>query len=470
MKWKIRLSILFFLFVQQLNAQIKVACIGASITYGALIDQPEKNSYPAQLQRMLGKGFQVTNYGVSGTTMLRAGDFPYVRTEQYRKALAAAPEIVIIDLGGNDSKQINRIKLNSFEADARQLISAFAQLPSRPRIILLLAIPSFQQDTTGIWDYTITKQVNPHIQQAALDNNVEVLDMHSLFTDQAALMPDQIHPNKLGATIMASRVAENILQKKNVSFNSFKKLPANRQITAFYGYAAAQFKYSNRNCIVVKPRWSAQGNPWVWRARFWGHEPQLDISLLERGFHIVYCDVAELFGNATAIKAWDDFYSLLTRSGLGKKPVLEGMSRGAVYALNWAAVNPGKVACVYIDNPVLDLKSWPAGMGAVKAAPKEFEEFKRAYHLTDSASVAAFAGSPIDKVAQIVKGNYPILILCADADEAVPPAENTKLFVSRMRAQNGKVQVIHKPGFKHHPHSLPNPSSITCFVLQQVKL
>ncbi len=34
---------------------------------------------------------------------------------------------------------------------------------------------------------------------------------------------------------------------------------------------------------------------------------------------------------------------------------------GAVvlYVFNWAAENPDKVACVYVDNPVLDLQSWP---------------------------------------------------------------------------------------------------------------
>lgn len=469
MSWKIRLSALFLFLTHQLCAQTKVACIGASITYGALIDQPEKNSYPAQLQRMLGKAFQVANYGVSGTTMLNTGDYPYTKTPQYQQALADAPDIVIIDLGGNDSKLINRGKLNAFEADARKMIRAFTQLPSHPRIVLLLAIPSFVQDTTGIWDQTIVKQINPHIQQAALDNNVEVLDMHALFIDQKALMPDQIHPNKEGATIMAARIADNILQQKNVNFDSFKKLPDSKKINAFYGYAAAEFNYNNRSCIVVKPRWTAKGQPWVWRARFWGHEPQLDISLLERGYHIVYCDVAELFGNATAIKAWDDFYKLLIQAGLNRKAVLEGMSRGAVYALNWAAVNPDKVCCVYLDNPVLDLKSWPAGLGAVPVSQVEFEQFKSDYNLKDSAAVARFAGSPIDQTSQIVKGKYPILILCADADEAVPPQENTNLFAERIRAQKGHIEVLYKHGFKHHPHSFPNPSPITNFILKHSK-
>ena len=34
--------------------KIKVACVGNSVTYGAGIENREVNSYPAQLQRMLG--------------------------------------------------------------------------------------------------------------------------------------------------------------------------------------------------------------------------------------------------------------------------------------------------------------------------------------------------------------------------------------------------------------------------------
>src|ERR1700733_8141303 len=101
------------LFVLQfsVNAQnkLKVACIGASITYGARIENREQNCYPTQLQQMLGNNYQVTNYGVSGTTLIKKGDLPYWNTNEYKTALAANPDIVIIDLGGNDSKLINRI-------------------------------------------------------------------------------------------------------------------------------------------------------------------------------------------------------------------------------------------------------------------------------------------------------------------------------------------------------------------------
>jgi lysophospholipase L1-like esterase len=459
------------LFVLQVSAnaqnKLKVACIGASITYGAKIENREQNSYPAQLQHMLGNNYEVTNYGVSGTTLLKKGDLPYWNTNEYKTALAANPDVVIIDLGGNDSKLINRIYLNDYEADYRQFIQSFAQLPSHPRIVLLLAMPSFEKDTTGIWDPVIVKQVNPHIQQVAFDNKVEVIDMHSAFVDKEAITPDKIHPNKEGATIMAQTIYENIAQKKDTAFNIFQNLKTAYKLSSFYGYECADFTFDNRACKIVKPKWSAPGHPWIWRARFLGHEPQTDISLLQCGFHLVYCDVAELLGNNESIKYWNDFYNLVYKAGLGKKAVMEGMSRGGVYVFNWAAVNPNKVACVYVDNPLLNIPSWAEGHMKIPAIKDDmFEAFKKDYNITTDEQVREFKNSPIDKVKQIVKGKYPILILCADEDEAVSPADNTLLFEKRVKALNGNITVIHKPGFKHHPHSLPNPKPITDFILK----
>ncbi|MBO9563419.1 MAG: hypothetical protein J7621_11620 [Niastella sp.] len=458
--------IFFFFLAAPCSAVLKVACIGASITYGHGIDNREQNSFPAQLQSLLGKDYTVNNYGVSGTTLLRKGDRPYWSTAQYQAALNSLPDIVIIDLGGNDSKLINRVHLGEYEADYAAFIQSFRQLASHPRIVLLLPIPSWLSDTAQIYDRVIVKDIIPRIQRVAFDEKVEVVDMHSLFVDKADLVPDRIHPNAVGATIYAKRLFELISAKRDIAFDFFPRIPMPIKESSFYGYACADFSFLNRNCKVVKPKWTAPNRPWIWRARFWGHEPQADIALLERGFHIVYCDVAELFGNREAIATWNSFYALMIKHGLARKVVLEGMSRGGVYAFNWAAENPTRVAGVYVDNPVLDLKSWPAGLGRLPAYPKEAALFKADYGLTTDEQVKQFTGSPIDKVDRIVKGRYPIFILCADADEAVAVEENTIPFEKKVKELKGDITVIYKPGAKHHPHSLPNPTVIVEFVLR----
>ncbi len=458
--------LLLLLAAMPCAAITKVACIGASITYGHGIDQRELNSFPAQLQQLLGKDYTVSNYGVSGTTLLRKGDRPYWNTSQYQAALNSLPDIVIIDLGGNDSKGINRVHLGDYEKDCADLIQAFRQLSSHPRIVLLLPIPAYLTDTAQIYDRVIVKDIIPRLQRVAYAEKVEVVDMHSLFVDKESLMPDKIHPNKEGATIYARRLYELISAKRDTAYDIFPRIPEPITVSSFYGYDCADFTFLDRKCKVVKPKWSAVKRPWVWRARFWGHEPQADIALLERGFHIVYCDVAELFGNRKAISLWNSFCALLTKNGLAKKTILEGMSRGGVYAFNWAAENPTRVAAVYVDNPVLDLKSWPAGLGRLPASPKEAERFREDFQLTTDEQVKQFKGSPIDKVDKIVKGHYPILILCADADEAVAPEENTIPFEKMVKALKGNITVIYKPGFKHHPHSMPNPTPIVDFIVK----
>jgi alpha-beta hydrolase superfamily lysophospholipase len=182
----------------------------------------------------------------------------------------------------------------------------------------------------------------------------------------------------------------------------------------------------------------------------------------------VYCDVAELLGNEEAIKAWNDFYALLHGAGLSGKAVMEGMSRGGVYVYNWAATNPTKVAAVYVDNPLLNIRDW-ATKSLDKGSSTMLGDLKKAYGLTTDEQVRNFKGGPIDEVNEIVKGNYPSLILCADEDEAVSPATNTNLFETMIKERKGKIKVIHKPGFKHHPHSLPDPAPIVDFILNAVK-
>ena len=252
-------------------------------------------------------------------------------------------------------------------------------------------------------------------------------------------------------------------------YNIFDSIPFEKKFSSFHGYQCADFVFNGRKCKVVKPNKPASHRNWIWRARFWGHEPQTDLALLEKGFHVVYCDVVELFGNTEAIRLWNEYYALLTKAGLATKAVLEGMSRGGVYIYNWAAANPTKVACIYADNPVLDLTSWPGiQYKSNNERKKEWETFKQAYRLGSDEEALQFKGSPIYKVKEIVAGGYPMLHVCGDADEVVLMSENTLPFADKVKALGGRITIIHKPGFKHHPHSLPDPKPIVDFILSAV--
>src|SRR5947209_7370752 len=62
-------------------------------------------------------------------------------------------------------------------------------------------------------------------------------------------------------------------------------------ITPFKGSATEGFGIreptsGNRRCVVICPKQPAPGNPWSWRGCYWDHQPQTEIELLRRGFHI----------------------------------------------------------------------------------------------------------------------------------------------------------------------------------------
>ncbi len=237
------------------------------------------------------------------------------------------------------------------------------------------------------------------------------------------------------------------------------------QVNVFEGWDTKEFKFHNHDARIVFPKESNKQHSWVWRARFWGHEPQTDIALLEAGFHLVYVDVAGLYGNKDAVRLWNKFYRYVRREyNLDRKVVLEGMSRGGLIVYNWASENTDKVACIYADAPVCDIKSWPGGLYNGKGSPADWEVCLKAYHLT-SESVLTFRNIPINNAEKVAKAGIPVLHVCGLADEVVPYAENTEILERNFKNAGGEIKLILKEGVGHHPHSLKEPKPIVDFVL-----
>lgn len=185
---------------------IRVSCIGASITEGGLTDNPATDCYPAQLGRLLGDRYNVMNFGVSSSTMLRNGDFSYWTKGRLDEALKSEPDIVLIDLGGNDSKSINRDLLGEYVADACDMVALFQQLPTRPRVILMTPVVSFDMNPNGIYDPVIVNDVIPQVIIAAEKSGAELLDMHPVLAEHPELLSDGVHPNTIGSAMMACAI------------------------------------------------------------------------------------------------------------------------------------------------------------------------------------------------------------------------------------------------------------------------
>jgi pimeloyl-ACP methyl ester carboxylesterase len=183
-----------------------------------------------------------------------------------------------------------------------------------------------------------------------------------------------------------------------------------------------------RRCILVVPQKAAPGNPWSWRGCYWDHQPQTEIELLRRGFHVAY-----ISADATLRpdKQWDAWYAHLTSQlGLSAKPAFVGMSRGGEYSYTWATQNADKVSCLYVDNPGMNQGAF---MGLVKLAAQD----------------------------------VPILQVCGSIDPIL--GINATAIENIYHQFGGRISMMIKEGFGHHPHSLRHPKPIADFIEQSVQ-
>ena len=188
---------------------IKVACVGDSITAGVGADKGK--SYPAQLQTLLGGGYTVGNFGVSGRTLLSKGDRPYVKEKAYQAALAMKPDIVIIMLGTNDTKPQNWRFQKEFEADYKALVESFKRLDSKPQVFLCRPSPG-PEKPGNIYEGDLVK-LRPRIDKLAASLGCKVIDMNAALAGKPGMLADTVHPNTAGAAELAKAAAKAIQGK-----------------------------------------------------------------------------------------------------------------------------------------------------------------------------------------------------------------------------------------------------------------
>lgn len=211
-----RLTILLPLLLAALllpaREPVRVACIGNSITFGYLLNDPATESYPSQLQEMLGEGYEVGNFGRSGATLLRHGHRPYVEQPEWRGALDFRPDIAVIHLGVNDTDPRNWPHYgDEFIGDYLAIIDTLRQQNPDVRIILANLTPIGAQhyrfrSGTRQWRDDIRRV----IPQVALAAGAELIDFDTPLRHRQNLMPDGIHPDKEGARLLARSVCSAI--------------------------------------------------------------------------------------------------------------------------------------------------------------------------------------------------------------------------------------------------------------------
>lgn len=187
------------------NRPVRVACIGDSITFGLGISDTN-DTYPRQLQALLGSEYDVRNFGKSGCTVTRDSfsgtPRGYIKQVEHTNALAFRPDVVICNLGINDVSGFADAHRQNLVRDYREIIAAYRALPTAPRFILWHRLaPLFPGQT--FYGQPVVTNVNDLIRQAADLTGTDALDMFPSLAEHPEWFPDKLHPNAAGARRIA---------------------------------------------------------------------------------------------------------------------------------------------------------------------------------------------------------------------------------------------------------------------------
>ncbi|MDE6583497.1 MAG: hypothetical protein K2K31_02480 [Clostridia bacterium] len=192
------------------DGQIRIACVGDSITYGCMLKNWHKNNYPTVLSDLLGKDYCVNNFGYTNRTVIKTADYPLVKEKLYKQSLDFNPNIVFILLGSNDSKENNWNK-DKFISDYNNIIDSYQKLSSSPKIYILTPPPVFEVRKKVLYKLrkdVIENEIYPIVKDLAKTKQIECIDIYKVFENKKELFADGVHPNPKGSKLLAQKVYE----------------------------------------------------------------------------------------------------------------------------------------------------------------------------------------------------------------------------------------------------------------------
>ena len=220
--------VLFAALTAHSSDAIKVACIGDSITYGLGLADRAKESYPAQLQKLLDElgpeKYEVRNFGNSGRGIyldsMRGNEkrgFRYM--PEHKAALEWKPDIVICNLGINDNGEYIKEytggrKRGQFEGDYLALLDDYRKANSNAKFYIWTKLSPLAEGQK------FYRSPEPFLMQADLEAVAKKMDAVGLDMQEPLrekmdeiFARDKIHPNAEGAKIIAETTFEAVAPK-----------------------------------------------------------------------------------------------------------------------------------------------------------------------------------------------------------------------------------------------------------------
>lgn len=185
---------------------IRIACVGASVTFGRGLKNRREESYPAVLQRLLDESLGageclVKNLGYSGATVTQGSNEPYWRTPSFTAATRFEPHLALVMLGTNDAQYANATAREAFAGDLVDLIQHFRSLSAE---VLVADPPPAFPPVAEIDFESLHEAIRPTIRRVAAEQGTPLVDFLTPLADQRDEFPDGLHPT----AIVAARIAE----------------------------------------------------------------------------------------------------------------------------------------------------------------------------------------------------------------------------------------------------------------------
>lgn len=228
----------------------------------------------------------------------------------------------------------------------------------------------------------------------------------------------------------------------------------------WYGFQMKKEIFEGMELISVFPE--KPNGKWALKTEYFSAFPEAEIELVKLGYHLFHIK------NTTRWHVPEDTERraklaeyVHKKYNLSKKCVVVGMSCGGMQGIYFGAKYPEYVSCMYLDAPVVNLLSCPAGLGA--GTDSMFEEFRNAKNM-DLIELLSYRDHPLDYIPELAKRNIPVILIAGDSDTVVPYDENGKLLKDTYEKNGCTIKTIIKKGCDHHPHGLDDNSPIIEFI------
>lgn len=232
----------------------------------------------------------------------------------------------------------------------------------------------------------------------------------------------------------------------------------------YNGFERLDFKFEDREAILVLPEEGKKCGKWLLKTEYFTAFPNFELEMVKRGWCLAYIKNITRWCLDEDLDLKARFADFLSKEfGLYKKCVPVGMSCGGLIGSKFAAKYPEYVSCLYLDAPVLNLLSCPAGLGVANHEHDFMTEYYNATGMTLS-QLLSYREHPIDKMHILLENNIPIMLVVGDSDPVVPYHENGAVLEKFYKENGGTIEVIIKPGCEHHPHGLEDPTPIIEFI------